>query len=539
MSHPSGPKPTRSLSAAEFGALRKYPADGTFLNGHKSGRVYRVAGGAPVYVSAWKNVGGPQPVVTVDDAAIDNAGGTGLWSHLRKYPADGTLISGGGRVYVIAGGAPLYVFRWEGIGGSRPVVVVDEVTIANAGDASLWSNLRATPSNMFIVGHKSGRVFRVHEGHPYYVSSWAPYGGAQPVTSVDDQAIDGCDHLNCSPFGTLDRATGSAGAIAVEGWAMDPNSTAPIEVHVYVGDTKAGKVLANVSRPGVDATFHRGAMFGYKTTVPAAAGSHRVCVDAINVGNGANHRIGCRDVTVVALQTLGAPTPTISGAAQVGTTLSVQAGEWKPSPVALAYQWLRDGSVISGATKSTYTLVAADVGKKVSVKVTGSKAGYTTVSKTSAQTVAVAAVPKPKPTPTPTPTPSPTPKPTSSSPSPKPTPSPSGKEFTAVSVPKITGSVKVGKRLTADPGAWGPGEVALSYQWYRSGAKIAKATKPTYKLVAADKGKTITVKVTGTKSGPFPLWWRVGHIPRVPELGRNRRWDRHGGHSPRSTKPRR
>ncbi len=50
-------------------------------------------------------------------------------------------------------------------------------------------------------------------------------------------------------------------------------------------------------------------------------------------------------------------------------------------------------------------------------------------------------------------------KPTSSSPSPKPTPSPSGKEFTAVSVPKITGSVKVGKTLTAYPGAWGPGEV--------------------------------------------------------------------------------
>lgn len=113
-------------------------------------------------------------------------------------------------------------------------------------------------------------------GIPHHVSSRAPYGGAQPVTSVDDQAIDGCDHLNCSPFGKSDRATGSAGAIAVEGWAMDPNSTAPIEVHVYVGDTKAGKVLANVSRPGVDATFHRGAMFGYKTTVlplPAVIGS--------------------------------------------------------------------------------------------------------------------------------------------------------------------------------------------------------------------------------------------------------------------------
>lgn len=36
--------------------------------------------------------------------------------------------------------------------------------------------------------------------------------------------------------------------------------------------------------------------------------------------------------------------------------------------------------------------------------------------------------------------------------------------------------------------------------------------------------------------GPSPVWWRVGHISRVPELGRNRRWDRHGGRSPRSTK---
>jgi hypothetical protein len=194
--------------------------------------------------------------------------------------------------------------------------------------------------------------------------------------------------------------------------------------------------------------------------------------------------------------------PSVSGNPTVGKILSVVAGEWKPTPVRLTYQWLRDGSAIAGATGADYKLVAADVGKKVSVKVTGSKAGYTTVSKTSAQTVAVAAAPKPTPTPAPTPTPSPTPKPTPSpTPSPSPSPSPSGKEFTAVSVPKIRGSVKVGKKLTADAGAWGPGDVALSYQWYRSGAKIAKATKPTYKLVAADRGKKITVKVTGTKPG--------------------------------------
>ena len=42
---------------------------------------------------------------------------------------------------------------------------------------------------------------------------------------------------------------------------------------------------------------------------------------------------------------------------------------------------------------------------------------------------------------------------------------------------------------------------AFSYQWYRDGAAIANATKPSYKLVAADKGKKITVKVTARKPG--------------------------------------
>ena len=42
---------------------------------------------------------------------------------------------------------------------------------------------------------------------------------------------------------------------------------------------------------------------------------------------------------------------------------------------------------------------------------------------------------------------------------------------------------------------------SFSYQWYRNGAKISGATKSTYKLTKSDKGKKITVKVTGKKSG--------------------------------------
>ena len=56
----------------------------------------------------------------------------------------------------------------------------------------------------------------------------------------------------------------------------------------------------------------------------------------------------------------------------------------------LSYQWLRDGAAIKGATSSTYTLVKADKGARLTVKVKGSKSGFTSVSKTSKETAKVA-----------------------------------------------------------------------------------------------------------------------------------------------------
>ncbi|MGC3955507.1 MAG: choice-of-anchor M domain-containing protein [Propionicimonas sp.] len=77
------------------------------------------------------------------------------------------------------------------------------------------------------------------------------------------------------------------------------------------------------------------------------------------------------------------PTPTVSGTAKVGKTLKVKAGSWAPSKVTLAYQWLRDGAPIARATKPSYKLTKADAGRKISVRVTGSKSGYVSVAKTS------------------------------------------------------------------------------------------------------------------------------------------------------------
>ncbi|MBF0815065.1 CHAP domain-containing protein [Microbacterium paludicola] len=157
------------------------------------------------------------------------------------------------------------------------------------------------------------------------------------------------------------------------------------------------------------------------------------------------------------------PIPTVSGSAVVGGTLTARPGTWAPTGVALTYRWLRNGAAISGATKSTYRVVTADAGTKVSVQVTGAKAGYTTTTRRSAAvSVPLLAMSAP--------------------------------------VPTITGTLRVGSTLTANPGAWAPSGVVLTYQWLRAGQPIAGATARTYRLAAADKGKAISVRVTGKKA---------------------------------------
>jgi hypothetical protein len=66
---------------------------------------------------------------------------------------------------------------------------------------------------------------------------------------------------------------------------------------------------------------------------------------------------------------------TISGIARVGQQLTANPGTW-PSNVTLLYQWLRDGTVITGATKAAYPPVVADAARRISVRVTARKTGY-------------------------------------------------------------------------------------------------------------------------------------------------------------------
>lgn len=162
-------------------------------------------------------------------------------------------------------------------------------------------------------------------------------------------------------------------------------------------------------------------------------------------------------------KTLSAPTPTISGTARVGSKLTAKAGSWT-SGTKLAYQWKANGAAIKGATGSTFTLGSAQIGKTITVTVTGTKSGYKPTAKTSKATAKVAA------------------------------------KTLSGATPTISGTLRVGSTVTAHKGSWTSG-TTRTYQWYANGVALKGATKYTLVIPSSALGKQLSVKVTGRKAG--------------------------------------
>ncbi|MBJ7280487.1 MAG: choice-of-anchor L domain-containing protein [Rhodoluna sp.] len=159
--------------------------------------------------------------------------------------------------------------------------------------------------------------------------------------------------------------------------------------------------------------------------------------------------------------------PVILGTVKVGTALTSTPGTWSPLPT-YSYKWFKYKTLadtpVQVGTANTYIAQPADLGFSFILKVFGNKTGYTQGESTSlAKTVVAGSQVK--------------------------TP-----------MPKITGTFKVGKTLTALPGAWDAG-VTKTYQWLKDGKAISKATAVTYKPVAKDKGHNLSVKITVKNTG--------------------------------------
>lgn len=178
--------------------------------------------------------------------------------------------------------------------------------------------------------------------------------------------------------------------------------------------------------------------------------------------------------------------PTLTGKPQQGQTLTAGTGTFSPASSSVTYAWERcnaNGRIctpIAGAASSTYVPVADDVGHALVAVVTATAAGRTQ-SAFSVASDDVAAPPV----------------------------------LAATTAPGVTGTARVGGRLTATTGVWtGTAPIAYTFQWYRCDAggahclSVHGATKMTYTLVAADAGKTIGFTVdaadaTGAKQPAY------------------------------------
>ena len=179
--------------------------------------------------------------------------------------------------------------------------------------------------------------------------------------------------------------------------------------------------------------------------------------------------------------------PTITGTAQVGQTLTAGTTAIMDAngltSVSYTYQWIRTATGvdtnISGATASTYTLVAADLGTTIKVRVSFTDDLNNAETLTSAATATVSA----------------------------------STNTPATGAPTITGTAQVGQTLTAATTAImdadGLTSVSYTYQWIgvatdSTETNIASATASTYTLVTDDLGTTIKVKVSFTDDANNP-----------------------------------
>jgi hypothetical protein len=216
----------------------------------------------------------------------------------------------------------------------------------------------------------------------------------------------------------------------------------------------------------------------------------RVLVTATNAEG--SESMPSAPTVVVTAQTAPVNTgePVISGSPVEGSTLSSTTGTWDGTSITFAYQWVRcdaggglpDGSdcpSIPGATSSSYTLTADDIGRRLRVQViasnsTGSAAATSNPTDTVTQSTTMG-------------------------------PPRNTQE------PSISGTATVGRVLFGTVGTWAGESLTYEYRWVRCNddgglpdgsncTTISGAESTSYVLTTDDVGRRLRFRVTASNS---------------------------------------
>jgi hypothetical protein len=216
--------------------------------------------------------------------------------------------------------APCQTFS---VPGSDPIGSVDQLTATASGvRVTGWAldgdTTASVPVHVYVDGVP--RVVQAKTNRSDIARLYPVYGGAHGfdtqialtdgphsvcVYAINQGAGSNNTTLRCAtvqvgnaPVGSFDSATATTGGVRVVGWAWDADTTAPIQVAVYV-DGAGRYVNTGVARGDVARAFPKaGGNRGFDAVVPASSGAHTVCAYAINSSGGDNPLLACKSVTV-------------------------------------------------------------------------------------------------------------------------------------------------------------------------------------------------------------------------------------------------
>ncbi|MEV0893886.1 family 43 glycosylhydrolase [Promicromonospora sp. NPDC050262] len=349
-----------------------------------------------------------EPILTLDgaDGDVPWAGGN-AWAP--------TIIERGGKYYFyFSGHNPTYnrktigvavADRPEGPFVAQPTALVlnnEPVASGQAIDPAafqdpetgryylFWGN--GGPSNGPVYAELSDDMLSIRQ------DSLARIGG---LTNFREGTFlnyrDGLYHLTYSidDTGSADYRVGYATATSVDGpWTYRG---------VILEKDPAQGILATghssiVQVPGTDEwyiAYHRFAL-------PGGDGTHReTTIDRLTFGaDGLMQKVTPTLTSVDPLPYAGVRPraqrpPKVSGRATAGSTLTATSGHWDQRRLTFAYQWLRDGAVVAGAEGRAYRLTGADVGHRLTVRVTAATPGALPGTAVSDPTARITAHPAP------------------------------------------------------------------------------------------------------------------------------------------------
>jgi hypothetical protein len=273
----------------------------------------------------------------------------GAWTVLKAnspYPAPTAALRGvgantgfGGTIHVPAGPANVCVFAVNKLAGSNTTLGCRNVSVADSSPVGVMKDVWSTPGGIGVWGwaadvDSSDASVDIHmlvDGAHWFVThaglDYAPGAGLTPdggskhgfntvipagagkhdvcawavnVGAGSNLAL-GCRSVTLpggSPIGSMGDLWGGVGTIGMWGWALDLDTTDPIQVHVLI-DQQWTVLTASAENAGVAAGWPGyGPNHGFGASITATPGQHQVCAYAVNVGSGSNTTLACRVVSV-------------------------------------------------------------------------------------------------------------------------------------------------------------------------------------------------------------------------------------------------